>query len=1082
MIIGYEVIVKYNSDLKRVESELGVYVEILSPTYAIITLNNQEDLYKLVDYPEIEYIEKPFILETQDIQSFLSTGITSFKNSTKLNGEGTILGIIDSGIDYTLPVFKFENGESKILYYWDQSIDGNPPEGFNHGTLYTAENINEAPIQITSMHGTHVAGIAASIANNANIIAVRVGRRQVDTFSKSTEFMRAIKFILDKSLELKMPVAINISYGSNEGSHKGLSLFEQYIDEMSLFWENNIVVAAGNNASKGGHKRIKLKDEEIREVEFVVGENEKILNLNIWPNYVDEFSVSLIDPSNRSTQELSQQNPNINNRLGTTSVVGKFYEIPPYSLSRRITIVMSSLTQITPGIWRLVFNGIDIVEGTIDIYLPTSEGISKDTRFLEPSEILTVTVPGTASQVITVGSFNSKTEFRSSFSGEGDFENGVYKPDILAPGEDIVSFLPGGTIGAMTGTSMATPHVTGVCSLLMQWGIVNGNDPFLYSQKTRAIINKSAKRSDNRVYPNSSYGYGLLNLNNIDLYEMSRSLDENGNYRFENSISESILVTHTPNFDEELANFPYNFNSIKLSDMYTLMFFESLRREYIEAILRLESVYVIEDVAPINPLGQITRGTENGVTAKEDIGVNFFKTNPNITLRGYGTIIGIIDTGIDYLHKDFVYPDDTSKILYLWDQSKDGKPPEGFFIGTEYTREDINKAIAENDGSLSQDEEGHGTMISGICAGLGNINREYEGVAPEAELVVVKLAKVNGFYTSAMLETAISYIFEIAKRLNVPTIINISMGSNLLAGYASNTKDKLTYFSNGISIVAAAGNEGNTQTHVSGYIDRAGETVNVELDIVEMEKNLVIEIWMSRPDRINLIVTSPSGEESKIVDLSNYDEARGLFDLENTEYLIRYSYPTRYSGQEQTTVTLKNATRGVWRLTLEGAYISGGMYNIYLPNRVFLNPGTKFKESNPYYTINYPAVRDDVITIGTYDSINKGIWPASSRGPNIVGTIKPDVVAPGVNIIAPYPKNTYATITGSSAAGAHASGVVSLYYQYVMVDGYYRNKGFMQKVRTYMQGGASRIKGVEYPNPINGYGVLDFRGMFDQLK
>ncbi|WP_371025391.1 bifunctional germination protease/germinant receptor pseudoprotease CspBA [Paraclostridium ghonii] len=1080
--MGYEVIVKYNSDLKRVESELGVYVEILSPTYAIITLNNQEDLYKLVDYPEIEYIEKPFILETQDIQSFLSTGITSFKNSTKLNGEGTILGIIDSGIDYTLPVFKFENGESKILYYWDQSIDGNPPEGFNHGTLYTAENINEAPIQITSMHGTHVAGIAASIANNANIIAVRVGRRQVDTFSKSTEFMRAIKFILDKSLELKMPVAINISYGSNEGSHKGLSLFEQYIDEMSLFWENNIVVAAGNNASKGGHKRIKLKDEEIREVEFVVGENEKILNLNIWPNYVDEFSVSLIDPSNRSTQELSQQNPNINNRLGTTSVVGKFYEIPPYSLSRRITIVMSSLTQITPGIWRLVFNGIDIVEGTIDIYLPTSEGISKDTRFLEPSEILTVTVPGTASQVITVGSFNSKTEFRSSFSGEGDFENGVYKPDILAPGEDIVSFLPGGTIGAMTGTSMATPHVTGVCSLLMQWGIVNGNDPFLYSQKTRAIINKSAKRSDNRVYPNSSYGYGLLNLNNIDLYEMSRSLDENGNYRFENSISESILVTHTPNFDEELANFPYNFNSIKLSDMYTLMFFESLRREYIEAILRLESVYVIEDVAPINPLGQITRGTENGVTAKEDIGVNFFKTNPNITLRGYGTIIGIIDTGIDYLHKDFVYPDDTSKILYLWDQSKDGKPPEGFFIGTEYTREDINKAIAENDGSLSQDEEGHGTMISGICAGLGNINREYEGVAPEAELVVVKLAKVNGFYTSAMLETAISYIFEIAKRLNVPTIINISMGSNLLAGYASNTKDKLTYFSNGISIVAAAGNEGNTQTHVSGYIDRAGETVNVELDIVEMEKNLVIEIWMSRPDRINLIVTSPSGEESKIVDLSNYDEARGLFDLENTEYLIRYSYPTRYSGQEQTTVTLKNATRGVWRLTLEGAYISGGMYNIYLPNRVFLNPGTKFKESNPYYTINYPAVRDDVITIGTYDSINKGIWPASSRGPNIVGTIKPDVVAPGVNIIAPYPKNTYATITGSSAAGAHASGVVSLYYQYVMVDGYYRNKGFMQKVRTYMQGGASRIKGVEYPNPINGYGVLDFRGMFDQLK
>ena len=169
-------------------------------------------------------------------------------------------------------------------------------------------------------------------------------------------------------------------------------------------------------------------------------------------------------------------------------------------------------------------------------------------------------------------------------------------------------------------------------------------------------------------------------------------------------------------------------------------------------------------------------------------------------------------------------------------------------------------------------------------------------------------------------------------------------------------------------------------------------------------------------------------------------------------------------------------------MRLEGAYISDGMYNIYLPNRVFLNPGTKFKESNPAYTINYLGVREDVITIGTYDSINKSVWPASSRGPNIIGGMKPDVIAPGVNIIAPYPKNNYATVTGSSAAGAHASGVIALYYQYVMVEDFYRNKGFMQKARTYMQGGASRIKGVEYPNNTSGYGSLDFRGMFEQLK
>lgn len=573
----------------------------------------------------------------------------------------------------------------------------------------------------------------------------------------------------------------------------------------------------------------------------------------------------------------------------------------------------------------------------------------------------------------------------------------------------------------------------------------------------------------------SPYLNGFLSLDNVGFY------NENLN-RFKNNLAQSILVSHNNLFDDEISSFPYKFNSIKLSEKYTIMFFETLKREYIEAIVKLKSVYIIENVVAITPLGEIKMGTENGVTAKEDIGVNFFKTNPNLTLLGRGTLIAIIDTGIDYLHKDFIYPDGTSKIAYLWDQSKEGKPPKGFFIGSEYTKEDINKAINENNSELSIDNEGHGTMISGICAGLGNINKDYSGIATEAELIVVKLAKVNGFYTSAMMETAISYIYNLINDLESPTVINISMGSNLLAGYASKTNDKKTYFTNGISIVAAAGNEGNTQTHISGKLSREGEIVDIEVEIVEDEEYLVIELWMNRPDRVNLIILTPSGEESKVLDLSNYDEVQGIFDLENTEYIIRYSYPTTYSGQEQTVITLKNATKGIWKLRLEGAYIHGGIYNLYMLNRAFLNPGTKFKDSNPNYTINYPAVREDVITIGTFDSINKSVWPGSSRGPNVAGDIKPDIIAPGVNIIAPYPKDTYATLTGSSAAGAHVSGVLALYYQYVIVENYYRGKGFMQEIKAYMEGGASRVNGVEYPNNTSGYGVLDFRGMFEQLK
>ncbi|MGL5718793.1 MAG: S8 family serine peptidase, partial [Paraclostridium sp.] len=348
IFIEYEVIVKYNSDVKRLEKELGVIIEILSSSYAIVTSNNLQDIDRLIDYPEIEYVEKPFILQTQDSQSFSNTGIDSFKNKYQLTGENTLLGIIDSGIDYTLPIFKNENGESKILYYWDQSGSGPPPEGFSKGTLYTKDNIGEAPVYTTSAHGTHVAGICASIANKANLVVVKVGTSTTDTFSKSTEFMRALRFILDKAVELNMPIAINISYGTNEGSHRGLSLFEEFIDDMCVFWKNNIVVAAGNNAIRGSHKRIQLVDRELQAAEFVVGENEKILNLNIWPSYTDTFTVYLKDPSNKKTQSLSRESPNIDNKLSSTRVLGVYFPVPPYSLSSRITFELSSNLQITP--------------------------------------------------------------------------------------------------------------------------------------------------------------------------------------------------------------------------------------------------------------------------------------------------------------------------------------------------------------------------------------------------------------------------------------------------------------------------------------------------------------------------------------------------------------------------------------------------------------------------------------------------------------------------------------------------------------------------------------------------------------
>lgn len=1105
--IDYEVIVKYNGDILSIQEALGVSVEILSPTYAIITAQNEDQINNLLSYPQIEYVEKPFILETQDTQSFSSTGITNFKNRSGLTGRGTILGIIDSGIDYTLPVFRDTNGNSKILYYWDQSIPGKPPEGFTQGTLYTNEEINNAmdnqniPISATSSHGTHVAGICSQIANEANLIVVRVGNRLTDTFSRSTEFMRAIKFILDRSLELNMPVAINISYGSNEGSHRGLSLFEQYIDDMCLFWKNNIVVAAGNNADKGGHKNIQLSD-NVEEVEFVVGENETILNINIWPNFSDDFTVHLVNPSNQQTQSISLTSGEVRNSIGSTRIKGYFYPIAPYSLTRRVTFQLTTSSAITPGIWKIVFTPIDIVVGNIDIYLPTSEGLSKDTRFLEPTTELTVTVPGTASRVITVGSYNSRTDIVSVFSGEGSIDECVYKPDLLAPGEGILSYLPGGNQGTLSGTSMATPHITGVCCLFFQWGIVNGNDLFLYSAKLKALLLKSARRTQNLDYPNNSRGYGFLNLSTLELNQLA---DSNKQLEFEyrkrrtrkkyNKIKSSkmkmfrqsgiragAVISYGPGFEDELREVAPGAEFFKLSNNFAIVYPKGDYVTQFQSIVSMRSVLRVEPLVRLSLLGEISQGTSGGVNANEEIGVNFLKNNPNISLTGRGVAIAIISSGIDYLHPDFIYEDGTSKILYLWDQTKEGNPPEGFYIGTEYTREQINEAIANNDRSLSTDEEGHGTMNAGICAGLGKVNSEYPGVAGDSDLIVVKMDKIDGYYNNAMQNVGAQYAYSKAYQLNMPIVMNFGIGSNSLVGISNRNITDQAFYTRGLCLVTAAGNEGNTQTHASGKIESIGSIQDVEVEVTNEEESIEIQIFVNRPDTVRVSIISPTGEESKDISVSDYNQVTGLFDLEGTGYFIFYVYPTTYSGQQQASVILTNVKSGIWKIRLTGSYITNGIYNMYLPNREFIDPGTRFRSPNPNSTITYPGTYDDTITVGAYSTINNSIWQGSSRGPTISDLLKPDFLAPGVDIIAPYPGGRYAKITGTAAATSYTCGCAALFLQYVLVDGHYPDKAFVQKIRTYFRAGAVRQNDISYPNNNYGYGTLNIRNVFEQLR
>ena len=546
-----------------------------------------------------------------------------------------------------------------------------------------------------------------------------------------------------------------------------------------------------------------------------------------------------------------------------------------------------------------------------------------------------------------------------------------------------------------------------------------------------------------------------------------------------------FVIDYFDGFEQELARLGSVFKFYKIAENFGILYINKNRIEELGQIYGLENIFRIQRYVKMAQLTTISRDTTNGYVALEEIGANFFKNNPNINIDGRGVIIGIANSGIDYLHPDFIYPDGTSKILYLWDQTIDGNSPEGFNIGTEYTREDINKAIAENNPNLSIDEEGIGTALSGICTGLGNLNDQYKGVAEGSDLVIVKVKKIDGFYNSATLVAATKYIYSKGIKEEKPVVQNINLGSNNSIVRGTDLLVDSLFYEYGICEVIAAGNEGIGNEHATGKIEFIGDAKDVLLEITQEEKELEIDIWINKPDKANIVVISPSGEESKASLVSNFSFVKGLFNIENTYYNIWTTYPFAYSGQQKTVIRLENAKPGIWTIRLIGEYITNGTYHVYLPIKNFLNEGTKFSDSNPEYTITYPATYRDTISVGTYNSIENSLWPDSSRGP-IVGATgrieKPDIIAPGVNIIAPYLGNRYATVTGSGVASAFVTGAVALMMQYTLVDRKYKDKAVVQKIRTYIRAGANRSAQIGYPNVSYGYGILDIRGMFDQLK
>lgn len=524
----WELILKYSGDLSILEETYLASVTYLLNGYAIIRIQ-EEYIDELVQYPQIEFIEKPRGIYWGQGQELVDTCIYQVKRPPyNLTGKGILIAVIDSGIDYAHPEFLNPEGTTRIEVIWDQTIEGNPPVGYQRGTLYTKEQIDEAlqqgndrlsvvPSVDLSGHGTHVAGICAGnsgVAPESQIVIVKLGTPSKRSFPRTTELMEAVNFVTQFALERRMPIAINLSFGNNYGGHDGSSLLETYLNDIASIGRMVISCGSGNEGSTGRHYGGQLLEGENATIQLSISEYESSMNLQIWKSYADQFRVYVSSPSNVRVGPINQVLGTQRFRLGTTNLLLYFGEPAPYNRDQEIYIEwIPEGDYIDEGIWTIELEAERIVTGQYDMWLPVAEATGTRSRFLFTNEERTLTIPSTAEKVITVGAYNSELDALAPFSGRGYTRRNQIKPDISAPGVNILSASPGGGYSVRSGTSMATPFVTGASALLMEYGIINGNDPYLYGEKVKAYLLRGARELPVlESYPNQILGYGVLCL------------------------------------------------------------------------------------------------------------------------------------------------------------------------------------------------------------------------------------------------------------------------------------------------------------------------------------------------------------------------------------------------------------------------------------------------------------------------------------------------------------------------------------------------------------------------------------------
>lgn len=482
----------------------------------------------------------------------------------------------------------------------------------------------------------------------------------------------------------------------------------------------------------------------------------------------------------------------------------------------------------------------------------------------------------------------------------------------------------------------------------------------------------------------------------------------------------------------------------------------------------------------------------------EASGINRLHNHPYLKLRGKGTLVAVIDTGIDYQNSVF-RNGGGSKILYLWDQSIPGGPSELAPFGRVFTKQEIDRAL-QLENSLeavpSTDTNGHGTALAAIAAGNVVPDEDFSGAAPEASLLIVKLKPAKAYLRQLYLlppgeeifqeddiMLAVAFAVKCAQELEMPLSICLGLGTsqgsheghsplsqmiNTAAGYTQN------------SISVAAGNEGAARHHFRGELTEPGQEIRAELRVAEKSESFAMEFWGMAPEAYSITVQSPTGENLAVSTSLRGGTQDLRFVFVETRVLVDYVPIERLSGNTLVFFRFIYPAPGLWKFQVRGRDSNGSVFHMWLPVQGMISPDTYFLEASPYQTVTAPGDALDGITMTAYQHRNGSLYLEASRGFTPNQNIKPNLAAPGVGIRVPLPGGRFGIVSGTSLAAAQTAGVAALLFEWAIIR---ENEPFFTgiSVKNYLQRGARRTDDQQYPNPDWGYGKVDLYHTFELL-